>query len=364
MGTTSASVCRADLQLSPGPPLPQSTEHVPASSTSQSHTPFVKSCKSLLRFLLVATHDCHETDFQGALHDRWSQQNETACELVYFDLGRKLDFLRSHFSLSTFELGFLPGAARQHMVQSPPQQRRSRKHPLGLCSLSPQSQATVDQSNREVEIVTWLLEQATLCVNKTIGILLIFPEDLGGHEHSGPATSRSFHKPRVGEITVDRQLCYDGPLHAKCSCSTRHARMRGTGGQEAFNSSIVAGFSNNFGSLARPLLLRTKDMCPSGLEDFPARVLSTLRPSLLASHPFHSSAGLVLLSHCTTCWQWSTFSQFPCRLCRCLVGSGVLRTLDGGTAIILVSAASMLRSWLVQTWMWRGQVRLHRLLIL
>ena len=167
MGTTSAQ-CHSLLNK------------CPASTACQSHTPFVKSCQTLLRFLLVAAHVCHETDFQGALHDRWSQQNETAYELVYFDLGRKLHCLRSYFSLSTFELDFFAAwqlappantwstvchrSADQHLL-------RSRKHPLGLCSLSPQSQSKVDQSNREIEIVTWILQQATLCTKKTNGIL-------------------------------------------------------------------------------------------------------------------------------------------------------------------------------------------------
>ena len=174
VGTTSASACRAGSQLSPEPPSRRPLNtclHRPLLS----RTPFVKSCKSLLRFLLVATHVSHETDFQGALHDKRSQQNETTYELMYFDHGRKMDFLRSYFSLSTFELFFeavhlAPPAntgsrVRHSSADQPP--LRSRKHPLGLCSLSPQPQAKVNQSNREIEIVRWLLEQATLCVEKT-----------------------------------------------------------------------------------------------------------------------------------------------------------------------------------------------------
>ena len=133
-------------------------------------------------------------------------RNETAYELVYFDLGRKLDFFELLLLLEHVRTGFfaavhlatpsLPSPlspplslhsntwsrVRHSSADQPP--LRSRKHPLGLCSLSPQSQTKVDQSNRELEIVTWLLEQATLCTR----ILLIFLEDLGGREHSGPAT--------------------------------------------------------------------------------------------------------------------------------------------------------------------------------
>ena len=152
-GYNQCQCLQSRLAALPWTPLPQSTEHVP---TSQSHTPFVKSCKSLLRFLLVATHDCHETDFQGALHERWSKQHETAYELVYFDLSRKLDFfevllLLEHVRTVFFFLrGGAPGAARQHMVQSLPQQRRSaqiEEAPAGALQLV----AAVTRQGRSVE---------------------------------------------------------------------------------------------------------------------------------------------------------------------------------------------------------------------
>ena len=40
----------------------------------------------------MATGLSHEADFRGALHERWSQQNDSSYELVYYDLNRKLDF--------------------------------------------------------------------------------------------------------------------------------------------------------------------------------------------------------------------------------------------------------------------------------
>ena len=133
----------------------------------------MRSCRSLFRLLLVATRDCHETDFLDALQERWSQQNDAAYKLVYFDLGRKLDFFEVLLILEHIRAGFFAAVhlappaniwyrVRHSSADQPP--LRSRKHPLGLCSLPSQSQTEVDQSNREVETVTWFLGQATLCM--------------------------------------------------------------------------------------------------------------------------------------------------------------------------------------------------------
>ena len=165
---------------------------------------------------------------------------------------------------------------------------------------------------------------------------------------------------------VDRQLFYDGPLRARCSCSTPHAPMRHGWTRRLSIPASLQDSANNFGSLAHPLLFRTKDMCPLGLEDFPARVLLTLRPSLLASHPSHSLAGLVLPSPCTT---YGPVVYFLAVSLLTLPVSRPQRSSSdlGGTAIILVAAALLrlalflaLRSWLAKTQIWRGQVHLQR----
>ena len=126
-GTTSAN---AGLRLSPELPSCGQDEH--ASTTPQSRTPSVKSCMTLLQFLLVATHGSHETDFQGALHDRRSQQNETAYELVYFDLGRKLDFFEVLLLLehvrTVFFATVLVAPPANTWSKSPPQQISRHSH--------------------------------------------------------------------------------------------------------------------------------------------------------------------------------------------------------------------------------------------
>ena len=174
-----ASACRAGLAPS---------EHSSASSTSRPRIPLVRSCRSPSQLLLVAAHDCHVTDFLDALQEWWSQQNETAYELVCFDLGRKLDFFEVLLVLEHIRDGFFkggaPGAARQHIVQgfatsvptSPHSDRGSIR--WGFCP-SPQSQAKVDkveQRSRDGDVV--FLSKQTLCVKKRIGIRLVFPERL------------------------------------------------------------------------------------------------------------------------------------------------------------------------------------------
>ena len=44
------------------------------------------------------------------------------------------------------------------------------------------------QSNREWETALWILTQSASCRSKKVGVLLIFPEDFGGHQSSGPAS--------------------------------------------------------------------------------------------------------------------------------------------------------------------------------
>ena len=243
----------------------------------------------------MATGLTHEADFRGALHERWSQQNESDYELVYYDLSRKLDFFEVLLLLEHVRTGFfeavhlVPPAhtwsrVRHSSSDQPP--LRSRDHPLGLTDLSPQLQAKVDQSNREIEIITWLLEQATLCTERTVGVLLVFPEDLGGHEHIGPATiwnnthlrkldgacdvqraaaflcqiAGTEHRRPVGLFSnlawikaqmvpgwprlyrADQYLLYDGPLPDFCQCAVRHAPFMGAWDQESFNSSHSTGF--------------------------------------------------------------------------------------------------------------------------
>ena len=65
---------------------------------------------------------------------------------------------------------------------------RTRQQPLGASRLAPSQQQKVMQSNSEVEVVLWFLEQALRYDGKQMQVLLVFPEDLGGSATEGPAT--------------------------------------------------------------------------------------------------------------------------------------------------------------------------------
>ena len=188
-----------------GPPLSPSTvflSTVLPSPTSQSHIPLVRSCRSLFRVLLVAVHGGHETGFLDALHERWSQQNETACELVGTQAGflkvlLMLDLIRVWIFLRrcTWHRPPTHGPESATAAQTSSHSDRGSIR-WGFAVFHHSSKTKVDQSNREVETVTWFLEQATLCTNKSIkNPSQSSSEDSGGHEHAVPASILGQHSP-------------------------------------------------------------------------------------------------------------------------------------------------------------------------
>ena len=52
----------------------------------------------------------------------------------------------------------------------------------------------VIQSNHDVEVVCWFLEQAWLCSSRFVSVLLAFPEDVGVLQVSGPAITCELHQ--------------------------------------------------------------------------------------------------------------------------------------------------------------------------
>ena len=65
----------------------------------------------------------------------------------------------------------------------------------------------VSQSNREWEAVLWIFEQSTACRVKKVGVLLLFPEDFGGHVNSGRASPWSAREVHNLECASDVQRC-------------------------------------------------------------------------------------------------------------------------------------------------------------
>ena len=208
---------------------------------------------------------------------------------------------------------------------------RTRGSPAGLSHLSPQLQLKVEESNRQVETVTWLFEQAVLCTLRKVWVLLVFPEDLGGHVQSGPTTIWSNSHLRrldgvsdvrrgaaylcqfagtesrrpVGLFTnlagvkaqmvhgwprlykVDNHYLYDGPLNDHCSCKQPHTPMKGVNSNEEFHSSASSGFGKQFWLHSLQSFLPFEEHVPLGAGGT-SSTSSSLSPSHLSSAPLFS----------------------------------------------------------------------------
>ena len=297
------------------------------------------SCET--RVLLVTAHVCHETDFLAAHRDALQQHGNSSLELAYFDLSRKRDFFEILILLSHVKSGFFtavhlaPPASTwsriRHSSSSGQPPLRTRGSPTGLSHLSPQLQLRVEESNRQVETVTWLFEQAVLCTQRRVWVLLVFPEDLGGHVQSGPTTIwSSSHLRRLDGVSdvrrgaaylcqfagtesrrpvglftnlagvkaqmvhgwprlykVDNHYLYDGPLNDHCSCTRPHTPMRGVNSDEEFHTSASAGFGKQFWLRSIQFLLTVGEHVPLRAGGT-SSTSSSLSPSHLSSEPLFS----------------------------------------------------------------------------
>ena len=160
--------------------------------------------------------------------------------------------------------------------------RRSRAEPVGLQSLDPISTSKVTASNKQLEFDSWFLKEALICPTKKVGVILVFPEDLGGLLDSGPTSiwalqefksleglqgglrgaeylcqigdsdnmrplgifsnlenvCKSLHRgwPNLVSTVIDHSptLSYTGPLQKTCPCVKTHKAMRGTSSDGLF----------------------------------------------------------------------------------------------------------------------------------
>ena len=51
----------------------------------------------------------------------------------------------------------------------------------------------------QLEQVAWILEQTLACKQKKVDCISVFPEDLGGHQHHGPASTWQLRELQVLE---------------------------------------------------------------------------------------------------------------------------------------------------------------------
>ena len=139
-------------------------------------------------------------------------------ELVCFVSVASWIFSRSHFSLSTFELDFLRRCTWRHPPTHGPESvtaaptsshsdRGSIRWALQLITTVTDQSRSVERRSRDGDVVCWASN--ALC-EEAIGILLVFPGDLGGHEHSGPASIWDYtHQHRLdGASEVQRGAAF------------------------------------------------------------------------------------------------------------------------------------------------------------
>ena len=81
---------------------------------------------------------------------------------------------------------------------------RSRAEPFGLQSLDPLSMSKVTASNQQLEFDSWFLKEALTCPTKKVGVILVFPEDLGGLLDSGPTSIWAYKVVSVAQRTSAR----------------------------------------------------------------------------------------------------------------------------------------------------------------
>ena len=168
---------------------------------------------------------------------------------------------------------------------------RSRQCPLGIMSLSPESQSKVRASNFSLEVSSWFAEQILTSPQlQTFFLLVLFPEDFGGDSCTGPASpwsAREFTdlsdaveaqrgavylcrfasaecRRSVGLLTnvqalsadmylgwpafnmQDSTLQYCGPLPSTCACSTMYPSLRGLATQGGFRSFFAQSLGPQF----------------------------------------------------------------------------------------------------------------------
>ena len=185
--------------------------------------------------------------------------------IVVFDL---LDRVKAGFFQAVFIAPPASTWSRSRHLGPTQTPLRSRAQPLGLTSLGALAQSRISEANRTLEVCTWLAQQA-LMVN--VPCVLMFPEDLGGHAHSGPSSPWALqdwrhleglgearrgsaflcrladadHRRPTGFITnldtlisdlhlgwpsllpIQQDLYYDGPLPKACPCTTQHSVLVG-----------------------------------------------------------------------------------------------------------------------------------------
>ena len=167
--TTIASACSPSYNESRHA-VPDRFHSLPSSTVLSQSTHVTSSVKPscVRRLLLVATDDSIECDFLAASREAISEMNSSSVfELVYYSLVHVADFLLllnllDRVKSGLFEAVYLapPATTWSRLLNAstkgqPP--LRSRSQPLGLSTLNSSELQKVEQSNREWEVVAWIV---------------------------------------------------------------------------------------------------------------------------------------------------------------------------------------------------------------
>ena len=206
---------------------------------------------------------------------------------------------------------------KSNAVQDP---LRSRSFPLGI-SLSPDAQSKILLDNDHLEYAAWILECSLLCERAKVDSILVFLEDLGRHEHHGPAVvwqlrecqvlecdhdarrgagflcqlAHAEHKRPLGILTTlaalhsdlcmgwpkfvldQNELRYFGPLPRDCGCPTQHSPMVGYNSDQQFSHLFLLPLDHCSGNVFGRLKVANK----AGFAKFPFCL--TCGPGVLGS---------------------------------------------------------------------------------
>ena len=255
--------------------------------------------------LLLASESSFQVEVRDALQAQFRADDPSIFfELVYLDITLIADFFYPFLTcwitfdrvfLTLFTLCHQPRRGLGLDCSDIPGQRplRSRLAPLGLPSLTPSENDKVNSANRALEAVLWCAEQALCCKTKAVGLNIIFPEDLGGHQSEGPSSlwvlreiqllegirdarraagylcqfTRTDFKRPLGVFSTSRKLrarlslgwphlerirdklVYKGPLPKNCACNHIHTPMIGTSSDDVFCSSSSHSLTSDFWKL-------------------------------------------------------------------------------------------------------------------
>ena len=243
------------------------------------------------RVLLMSGQTTDAAEFLEAWSQTVPAQSFHPAEVSHFSFASPPNVLSALALLDSVRKGcfhaviMMPPAASwsrlRHLADESQRPLRTRAFPLGLPELDAEAVSKTQCSNRQLEVTSWICEQAAQCKNRRVAILMTFPEDFAGHVSHGPASPWALEDFRslqqhAGEVqryavylcrfagTEQRravgcwsnfralqqegytgwpthvrhaaQLQYTGPLPRSCPCVTQHMPMRGTASGQEFNS--------------------------------------------------------------------------------------------------------------------------------